>query len=94
MNSNDKKPDPWSSNVNDGTNSTTIAIIVAALVLAVGAFIFFGSSTTPTRQQLTENQVTPAPVTEPAAPLPVTPAANEPATPPVTPPADAPAANP
>ena len=67
MNSNDKKPDPWTSNVNDGSNSTTIAIIVAALVLVVGAFIFFGSSTTPTGQQLTENQATPAPIAEPAS---------------------------
>lgn len=94
MNTSDKKPDPWTSNVNDGTNSATIAIIVAALVLVVGAFIFFGSSSTPTGPQLTENQSTPAPVTEPATPLPATPPANEPATAPATPPADAPAADP
>lgn len=91
MSSYDKKPDPWSSNVNDSSNSTTIATIVAALVLALGAFIFFGSSTTPTGQQVTENQVTPAPITEPDTPLPATPPANEPA---ATPPAAAPAANP
>ncbi len=79
------------SNVNDGSNSTTIAIIDAALVLVVGAFIFFGSTSTATTpdQQLTQNNAPPAPITEPA-----TPPANEPATAPATPPADAPAANP
>jgi hypothetical protein len=96
MNSNDKKPDPWTSNMNEGSNSTTIAIIVVALVLVVGAFIFFGSSTTtaPDGQQLTQNNMPPAPITEPATPLPATPPANEPATAPATPPADAPAADP
>jgi hypothetical protein len=102
MNANDKKPDSWTTNVNDGSNSTTIAIIVAALVLVVGAFIFFGStSTTSPDQQLTQNNA-PAPITEqatppaaePVTPAPATPPAAEPATPPATPPADAPAANP
>lgn|GEM_PF-6028493 len=79
-----------------GENSSiTIAIIVSALVLVVGAFLYFGNgSTTPTGQQLTENQVSPAPITEPAAALPATPPAAEPSTPPATPPGDAPAANP
>ena len=65
-------------------------------VLVVGAFIFFGSSstTTPDGQQLTQNNMPPAPITEPATPLPAMPPAAEPATPPATPPADAPAANP
>ena len=86
----DKKPD-FNARAPGESSSTTIAIIVGALVLVVGAFIYFGnSSTTPTGQQLTENQVTPPPITEPATPLPTAP----PAAVPVTPPADAPAANP
>ncbi len=89
----DKKQDLRVSNASD-SGATTIAIIVAALVLVVGAFIYFGNSTTPTGQQLTQNNVTPAPITEPAMPLPATPPAVEPLTPPATPPADAPAANP
>jgi flagellar basal body-associated protein FliL len=90
----DKKPE-FNAREAGENSSTTIAIIVAALVLVVGAFLYFGStSTTPTGQQLTENQVTPAPITEPAAPLPATPPAAQSAAPPATPPADAPAANP
>jgi len=85
MTTNDKKPDPWTRKADNGSNSTTIAIIVAALVLVVGAFIFFGSTTTtPDGQQLTQNNMPPAPITEPATP---------PANVPATPPADAPAAN-
>ncbi len=53
----DKKPEFNAREAGENT-STTIAIIVAALVLVVGAFLYFGStSTTPTGQQLTENQV-------------------------------------
>ena len=93
MDNYDKKQDLRVSNASDN-GATTIAIIVAALVLVVGAFIYFGNSPTPTGQQLTENQATSVPITEPATPLPATPPAVEPLTPPVTPPADAPAANP
>lgn len=86
----DKKPD-FNARAPGENSSTTIAIIVAAVVLVVGAFIYFGNgSTTPNGQQLTENQIAPAPITEPATPLPTAP----PAAVPVTPPADAPAANP
>ncbi len=90
----DKKP----IEVNQASESsgTTIAIIVAALVLVVGAFIYFGNSSTPTdNPQVTQNNTTlPAPVVEPADPVPATPPAAQPETAPVTPPADAPAANP
>jgi hypothetical protein len=90
----DKKP----INVNQSSDSsgTTIAIIVAALVLVVGAFVYFGSSSTPTdNPQVTQNNTTlPAPVIEPADPVPATPPAAQPETPPVTPPGDAPATNP
>jgi hypothetical protein len=94
MDNYDKKQDLRVSNPGD-SGATTIAIIVAALVLAVGAFLYFGnSSTVPDGPQLTQNNAAPAPITEPATPLPSTPPAVEPTTPPVTPPADAPAANP
>ena len=44
------------------SSSTAMAIVVAALVLVVGAFLYFSnSSTAPNGQQLTGNQVTPAP---------------------------------
>ena len=77
------------------SSSTVITIIIAALVLVVGAFIYFGNGGTgPDGQQLTQNNVTPAPIIEQAAPLPATPPAAEPLAPPATPPADAPAANP
>jgi hypothetical protein len=90
----DKKP----INVNQSSesSSTTIAIIVAALVVVVGAFFYFGSSSTPTdNPQVTQNNTTlPAPVIEPADPVPATPPAAQPETPPVTPPGEAPATNP
>lgn len=90
MDNYDKKP----IEVKQSTESsgTTIAIIVAALVLVVGAFIYFGNSSTPTdNPQVTQNNTTlPAPIVEePAATPPA-----QPATPLVTPPADAPATNP
>ena len=92
---NDKDPNRG-INVNQSGDGfgTTIAVIVAALILVVGAFLFFGSNwnTAPEGPKLTQNNtITPAPIIEP-------PAAPEPATPPAsqttTPPADAPAANP
>lgn len=91
----DKKPNFQVSQSSE-MSAGTIAIIVAALVLVVGAFFYFGSSSTPTdNPQLTQNNTTlPAPVIEPAEPAPATPPAAQPETPPVTPPADAPAANP
>lgn len=88
----DKKPD-FNARQPDGNSSTTLAIIIAALVLVLGAFIFFGSNSAPDGPQVTQNEVAPAPITEPATPLPAPPAV-EPVTPPATPPADAPAANP
>ena len=90
----DKKP--IEVNQSSESSGTTIAIIVAALVLVVGAFIYFGNSSAPTdNPQVTQNNTTlPAPVVEPADPVPATPPAAQPETAPVTPPADAPAANP
>jgi hypothetical protein len=86
----DRKPE-FNAREPGESSSATIAIIVAALVLVVGAFIYFGNdSTIPTGPQLTENQITPPPITEPTTPLPTAP----PAAAPLTPPADAPAANP
>ena len=94
MDNYDKKP----IEVKQSTESsgTTIAIIVAALVLVVGAFIYFGNSSTPTdNPQVTQNNTTlPAPVVEPPADPAATPPAAQPETPPVTPPADAPATSP
>ncbi len=91
----DKNPKPgFNAREADEGSGATIAIIVAAFVLVVGAFIYFGSGTTADGPQVTQNDVAPAPITEPATPLPATPPAAEPLTPPATPPADAPAANP
>ena len=93
----EKKPNLQVNQSSEG-NGTTIAIIVAALVLVVGAFIYFGNNwSTPTDgPQVTQNNTTlPAPVIdEPAAPVPAEPPAAQSATPPATPPADAPATNP
>ena len=91
----DKKPDFNVSNTSD-SSSATIALIVAAIVLVVGAFIFFGSTstTTPDGQQLTQNNITPAPITEPAAPIPAEPPAAEPVTPPAPAPLTPPATTP
>ena len=91
MDNYDKKP----INVNQSSESsgTTIAIIVAALVLVVGGFLYFGNNwnTAPDGPQVTQNNTTlPAPIIEePAATPPA-----QPAIPLVTPPADAPATNP
>ena len=75
-------------------SGTTIAIIVAALALVVGGFLFFGNnSNTPVEgPKVTQNNTTlPAPVIEvPADPAPVEP----PAAQSTTPPAAAPATNP
>ena len=77
-----------------GDSSTGIAIIVAAIILVVGAFVFFNNGFGPTTDnaKIVQNNTTlPAPVIEaPAAPEATTP----PATQPTTPPAQAPAANP
>jgi hypothetical protein len=97
----DKKPD-LQVNQSSGGSGTTIGIVVAALVLVVGAFLYFSSSPMTTEgQKVTQNNTAlPAPVIEePATPVPATPPASaEPpaqsATPPATPPADAPATNP
>ena len=90
----DKKP----INVNQSSEMSagTIAIIVAALVLVVGAFVYFGNSSAPTdNPQVTQNNSTlPAPIVEPADPVPATPPAAQPETLPVTPPGDAPATSP
>ena len=92
MDNYDKKPD-LQVNQSSETSGTTIAIIVAALVLVVGAFLYFGSMSTPTPDgpKVTQNNTAlPAPVIEePAATPPA-----QPATPPATPPADAPATSP
>ena len=82
--------------VNQSSESSngTIAIIVIALALVVGAFFFFTSNwnTSPEGQKLTQNNTAlPAPVIQvPADPAPVAPPAAQTTTPPV----DAPAANP
>jgi hypothetical protein len=92
----EKNPDFQSSQSN-GPSSTAIAIIVAALVVVVGAFLYFGSASTNTDQKVTQNNMPapaieqPAPVTPPAT---AEPPAAEPATPPITPPGNAPATNP
>jgi hypothetical protein len=99
MDNYDKKPD-LHVNQSSQSSGTTIAIIVAALVLVVGGFLYFGNSSGPTdNPQLTQNNTTlPAPIVEPADPVPATPPAAQtetlPGTLPVTPPADAPATNP
>jgi hypothetical protein len=77
-----------------GDSSIGIGIIIAALVLVVGAFLFFNNSfgTTTDNPKVVQNNTTlPAPVIEvPAKPEVVTP----PAPKATTPSADAPAANP
>ena len=90
----DKKP--INVNRSSETSGTTIAIIVAALVLVVGAFIYFGNNSAPAdNPQVTQNNMTlPAPVVEPADPAPATPPAAQPETAPIVPPGDAPATNP
>ena len=79
---------------NSGDSSAGIAIIVAAIVLVVGALIFFNGGFGPNTDnaKIVQNNTTlPAPVIEaPATPEVATPPAAEPA----TPPAEAPAANP
>lgn len=88
----DEKPQVNVSN--RGDSSTGIAIIIAAIVLVVGAFIFFNNGFGPTTDnaKIVQNNTTlPAPVIEaPAAPEVTTP----PAAQPTTPPSEAPAANP
>ena len=77
-----------------GDVSTGIAIIVAAIILVVGAFFFFNygyGPTTDNAKVVQNNTTLPAPIIEaPAVPEVVTP----PAAQPTTPPAEAPAANP
>ena len=89
----DEKPTVNVSNSGD-SGSTGIAIIVAAIILVVGVFIFFNNGFGPTTDnaKIVQNNTTlPAPVIEaPAAPEATTP----PPAQPVTPPAEAPAANP
>jgi flagellar basal body-associated protein FliL len=92
----DKKPD---FQVNQASDSSpgTIAVIIIALVLVVGAVVYFSSSWNGSANgpQVTQNTTLPAPITEePATPAPGSPPAVEPATPPATPPAPAPATNP
>jgi hypothetical protein len=92
MDNYEKKPD-FQVKQSSQSSGTTIAIIVAALVLVVGTFLYFGNNwnTTTDGPQVTQNNTTlPAPIIEePAATPPA-----QPAIPLVTPPADAPAANP
>ena len=77
-----------------GDGSTGIAIIVAAIILVVGAFFFFNYGYGPASDdaKIVQNNTTlPAPVIEaPATPEVTAPAPAQPA----TPPAEAPAANP
>jgi hypothetical protein len=88
----DEKPTVNVSNSGDG--STVIALLIAAIVLAVGAFMFFNYGYRPTSDgpKVVQNNTTlPAPVIEtPAAPEVTTPTPAQP----TTPPAEAPAANP
>jgi hypothetical protein len=88
----DEKPEVRVTQATD--SSTGIAIIIAALVLVVGAFLFFnnGVFTTSDNPKVVQNNTTlPAPVIEvPAKPEVVAPATTQTA----TPPAAAPAANP
>ena len=77
-----------------GDGSTGIAIIVAAIILVAGAFLFFNYGFGPATDNpnvVQNNTTLPAPVIEaPAAPEVTTP----PAAQPTTPPAEAPANNP
>ena len=76
-----------------GDGSTGIAIIIAAIVLVVGAFVFFNYGFGPNTDnaKIVQNNTTlPAPVVE----APAAPEATPPAAQPATPPAEAPAANP
>lgn len=88
----DEKPQVNISN--KGDNSTGIAIIVAAIILVVGAFIFFSNGFGPTTDnaKIVQNNTTlPAPVIDvPAAPEVITPPAAQPS----TPSSEAPATNP
>ena len=95
MSNYEEKPD-FEVNQANQSSTGTIAAIVIALVLVVGAFVFFGSWNAPHNGPLvTQNNASlPAPVIEsPAAPAqnmaPVVPV-----TPPVNPPASAPATSP
>lgn len=92
MTNHDEKPQVNVSN--RGDSSTGIAIIVAAIILVVGAFIFFNNGFGPTTDnaKIVQNNTTlPAPVIEaPAAPEVATP----PAAQATTPPSEAPATNP
>ena len=95
----DEKPQVNVSN--KGDSSTGIAIIVAAIILVVGAFIFFNNGFGPSTDnaKIVQNNTTlPAPVIEAPAPVIEAPAAPEVTTPPAaqptTPPSEAPAANP
>jgi len=87
----DKKPEVRVTQAGD--SSTGIAVIIAALILVIGAFVLFngGFDTGDNPKVVQNNNTLPAPVIE----VPATPDA---AAPPVTqkanPPADAPAANP
>ena len=72
---------------NKGSNAT-IAYIIAALVLIVGAYLLYTNnwSTTTTVPAVTQNNITlPAPdATNPATPVPVAPPASDATTPPAT----------
>jgi hypothetical protein len=91
MTNNDEKPEVRVTQTGDST--TGIAIVIAALVLVVGAFLFFSTGFGPTKDNpnvVQNNTTLPAPVIE----VPVAPEATPPATQPAAPPADAPATNP
>jgi hypothetical protein len=85
---------PQVSVSNRGDSSAGIAIIIAAIVLVVGAFVFFNNGFGPTTDnaEIVQNNTTlPAPVIEaPAAPEVTTP----PAAQPTTPASEGPATNP
>ena len=87
----DEKPTVNVSSSGDG--SAGIIVLIAAIALVVGAFIFFNYGFSPSidSAKVVQNNTTlPAPVIEaPAAPEATPPAAPQPATPPA-----APAANP
>lgn len=88
----DEKPEVRVTQVGD--SSTGIAIIIAAVVLVIGAFLFLniGLVITPENPKVVQNNTTlPAPVIEvPAKPEVVAPSTTHS----TTPPANAPAANP
>jgi hypothetical protein len=87
----DEKPEVRVTQATD--SSTGIAIIIAALVLVVGAFLFFnnGVFTTSDNPKVVQNNTTlPAPVIE----VPAKPEVVAPTTQTTTPSANAPAANP